>query len=355
MSLPTVTLIVTQRERFSLTKLSLDSILADYSSYPFQMIYVDGNSPQPVYQYLQEQARQHEFITLIRQERYLKSNEARNLALPLSEKTDYVVFIDNDVIVESGWLKPLVECAEQEQAVVVSPLVFQGDPQEREIHVFGIDARFEKLPSGKNSFTQKHLLRGTKLRDLPQELHRSPANAVDIHCLLVRYSILKSIVLDEVFNNQDNVDLSLQVRALEGKLFLEPSSVVTFPDPQLVAGFDRDDLPFYRFRWSEQSTQEILAYTREKWNVAKNDRSEWGRWKWTIRYRQVPAKWATSKGSLSWLLLRIAQTRWCPSQLRVVIEDLVLKSTFPKDGIPVKLPPVSQPAYSLTNERYRHS
>lgn len=347
MSLPTVTLVVTQRERFSLTKLSLDSILADYSSYPFQMIYVDGNGPPQVYQYLQDQASKHEFIKLIRQDRYLKSNEARNLALPLSEPTDYIVFIDNDVIVERGWLKPLVECAEEEQAAVVSPLIFQGDPQEQEIHVFGIDASFEKQPSGKNSFTQRHLLRGTKLRDLPQELHRCPANAVDIHCLLVRYSVMESIVLDEVFNNQDNVDLSLQVRALGRKILLEPSSVVTFPDPQLVAGFDRDDLPFYIFRWSEQSTKEILAYTREKWNVAKNDRSEWGRWKWTIKYRQVPARWVTSKGSLYWLLLRIAQTQWCPSRLRILIEDLVLKLTFPENGIPVKLSQVSQPAYSM--------
>lgn len=341
MSLPTVTLVVTQRERFSLTKLSLDSILADYSSYPFQLIYVDGNSPKHVYQYLQEQASKHEFIKLIRQHHYLKSNEARNLALPLIETTDYIVFIDNDVIVEPGWLKPLVECAEEEQAAIVSPLIFQGDPQEKEIHVFGIDVSLTQQKNGKNSFNQKHLMRDIKLHDLEQELRRSPANAADIHCLLVHYSLVKSIVLDEVFNNQDNVDISLQATALGEKIFLEPSSVVTFPDPQLVAGFEQDDLPFYIFRWSEKSTHEIIAYTRKKWNIAKNDPSEWGRWKWVIKYRQVPAKWVTSKGSLYWLLLKIAQSRLCPSRLRVIIEYLVLKLTFPKHGIPPKLSQVS--------------
>lgn len=337
MPLPTVTLVVTQRERFSLTELSLNSILADYCSYPFQLIYVDGNSPPDIYQYLQQQAHKHQFIQLIRQERYLKSNEARNLALPMIETTDYIVFIDNDVIVEQGWLKPLVECAEQEQAAVVSPLIFQGDPQEKEIHVFGIDLKIEPQKSGKNSFDQKHLLRGTKLCDLPQKLYRSSVNAVDIHCLLIRYSVMKSIVLDEIFNNQDNVDLSLQITALGEKIFIEPSSVITFPDPQLIAGFEQADIPFYIFRWSEKSMHNIISHTQKKWNIAKNDPSEWGRWKWVMKYRQLPIRLATSEGSFYRKVLRITQIRLCPSQLRTLIEYIVLKLTFPKQGIPAKL------------------
>ena len=69
MKQPSVTIIVTQRERFCLTKLSLESILAD-DSYPFELIYVDCNSPSQVKEYLQEQVEKHQFMRLIRYEKY---------------------------------------------------------------------------------------------------------------------------------------------------------------------------------------------------------------------------------------------------------------------------------------------
>lgn len=339
---PTVTLIVTQRERFSFTKIALDSVLADYSSYPFQLIYVDGNSPLHVYQYLQKQASKHEFMTLLRQEKYLRANEARNLGLQKIKTTDYVVFLENDVIVEPGWLKPLVECAEEEQVAIVSPLIFQGDPQEKEIHVFGIEVKFDKTENGKHSFKQKHLLRGKKMRDLHQELRRSSVDAVDIHCLLVRHSLMKSVVLDEVFDNMEgNVDLSLQTTAIGEKILVEPSSTVTFLDPQLIAGFDQDDIPFYLFRWSEKSVRAIVAHTKQKWNLDGNDPSVWGRWWWVMQYRQLPARLATSEGGLCKKLLQISQRHWCPSQLRTLLEHLVLKLAFPRLGIATSLRQVS--------------
>ena len=118
---PNVTIILTQRERFSLTQPSLESILADYDAYPFQLIYVDGNSPSHIASYLQATAECYPFMTLIRQEQYLRSNVARNQALPLATDADYIAFLDNDDIVEPGWLEKLVACAEEEKAGIVTP------------------------------------------------------------------------------------------------------------------------------------------------------------------------------------------------------------------------------------------
>ncbi|MFN2459727.1 MAG: hypothetical protein ABR591_03405 [Candidatus Velthaea sp.] len=58
---PDVTILIVPRERFSKTRRALESIYA-HTRMPFAPVY-DGNS-------------------LIRRERYLASNEARNLALP---------------------------------------------------------------------------------------------------------------------------------------------------------------------------------------------------------------------------------------------------------------------------------
>ena len=293
MLLPKIALIVTQRERFCLTKLSLDSILADLS-YPFELIYVDGGSPPDVYQYLQEQADKHEFMMLIRQENYLRQNVAKNLALPLAQAADYLVFIDNDIIVETGWLKPIVDCAEQEQASIVAPLILEGNPKlpEKQVHIAGVNFKFEQQESGQRWLKLQHLMHHVKLEN--QELHRSAVDAVEFHCTLIRRSLLDKVVLDEAFDNlESHLDLCMEAQKLGEKVFVEPSSRVTFLDPRIIDGFDWHDIQFYLFRWSNKIVIDTLNHAINKWDVDPNDPYWRGLYKWVIEYRgQVTGSWS---------------------------------------------------------------
>ncbi len=340
MSQPRITLIVTQRERFSLTQLSLESIFNDYDSYPFQLIYVDGNSPPHIAQYLRQQAVTHHAMTLIRLERYLRSNEARNIALPHAVDADYVVFIDNDDIVEPAWLKLLVECAVEENAAIVTPLILQGIPNDPniEVHVAGIKTTFRQRPGGRQWFEQKQLLYAHKLHDVAHTIKRSAVDSVEFHCILVRRSLLDKVVLDEVFDSlASHTDLCLQAEALGEKIFIEPRAQVIFLNPRQIPQFDPDDLPFYRFKWSEQSVRDVFRKTVKKWHLAHDDPSFWSIWKWVIQNRQLPAKGSTSDGSFYRRILEFCQVRWCPSWLRMGLETWVLRMTFPKTGIPSNL------------------
>ncbi|NER24062.1 MAG: glycosyltransferase family 2 protein [Symploca sp. SIO1B1] len=340
MSTPKVTLIVTQRERFSLTKPSLESILSDYASYPFDLIYVDGNSPAPVQQYLQQQAQTHEFITLIRRDRYLRSNVARNIALPQVQDADYIVFLDNDVIIEPGWLKHLVNCAEEEQAGIIVPLILQGQPgsPEIEVHVAGIKTIWRQRRFGKKWFEQKQLLYGKQLREVESDLHRTPVDSVEFHCLMARHSLMQAVVLDEVFDSlASHTDLCLQATDLGEKIFLEPSSRVTFLNPRQITLFTETDIPFYLFKWSEKSIADVFSRTYRKWKIAKDDPSIWSIWKWVIQNRQLPFKWSTEEGSRERKILEFCQRRWCPGWLRTLLEYIVFKQAFPKSGIPSNL------------------
>ncbi|MGJ3247642.1 MAG: glycosyltransferase family 2 protein [Elainellaceae cyanobacterium] len=351
MSQPRVTLIVTQRERFSLTKPSLESILADYAAYPFDLIYVDGNSPPHIAEYLREQSRHYNFITLIHRDRFLRSNEARNIALPYATNTDYVVFLDNDDIVEPGWLQPLVECAEEEHAGIVTPLILQGQPNDPniEVHVAGIKTTFRTKKSGKQWFEQKQMLYARKLLDVESDLCRTPVDSVEFHCILARRSLLDAVTLDEVFDSlASHTDLCLQAKALGETIFLEPRSRVIFLNPRQITQFERDDLPFYRFKWSESSVRAVFRKTVKKWNLAKNDPSFWSIWKWVIQNRQLPAKWSTAEGSFYRAILKFCQNRWCPSWLRMALEEGVLYLTFPKVGIPSNL---ADPATPTSREQ----
>lgn len=89
-----VTIVVVPRERFSYTQQSLSSIYQN-TQLSFELVYVDGNSPALVKEYLTTQAQQRGF-ELIRTDYYLYPNQARNMGLS-KVKTKYVVFADNDI------------------------------------------------------------------------------------------------------------------------------------------------------------------------------------------------------------------------------------------------------------------
>lgn len=261
MALPRVTVIVTQREQFTLSVSALDNLLAD-QSYPFDLIYVDGNSPAEVYEALQERTRQHPFMQLIRRDHFLPSNEARNLALTyLKQPTDYVVIKDNTVFVEPGWLKALVECAEEEGVAVVSPLIMQGDPwaEDKEIHFMASKLEVTSHPGGRIGLTQVAVEHGTALSQLHYEPKRGPVTILEPHCILLRTSLLDSFQFEPFMDDlTTHIDLTLQVSKLNQQIFVEPQARVTYPDLTKVWRLTWQDLQFYRFAWQEKTINEAL-------------------------------------------------------------------------------------------------
>lgn len=137
MDAPRVTIVIVPRDHFSDTRESLESIFA-HTDMPFKLIHVDGGSPRQVKQYIQSKARLKNF-NVIRIEHYLSPNHARNIGL-----RELVVFMDNDAVVAPGWLQPLVECADETGAVVVSPLNCEGKPLHQTIHFAGGEATIQQ-------------------------------------------------------------------------------------------------------------------------------------------------------------------------------------------------------------------
>ena len=339
MSQPKVTIVITQRERFCFTQVSLESILAD-DSYPFDLIYVDGGSPTVIQEYLTRKASEDERITLIRRDHYLKTNEARNLALPLTKDSDYVAFVDNDVIVEPGWLKLLVNCGEKEQASLVAPLIFEGNPQlpeaEKLVHIAGAMLQYKQQDSGQAILNIYHKMHHVKLGT--QKLERTWVDSIEFHANLVRRSLLDKVILEPDCDSlNSHVDLCLQAKMLGEKAILEPQARVTFINPLLVSGFDQDDVRLHFFRWGEQNLQNALDKMERKWKLDPKHPFLWEFHRWAILNRQLPLKWATKEGSFTRNLLKVCKLKSCPSWLRSAIESFVFKMTFPKTGVPCNL------------------
>ncbi len=268
-SKPEVTIIVAPRERFSYTRESLESIY-EHTQVPFKLIYVDGGSPAHIKNYLENQATEKQF-EVIRTEHYLSPNHARNLGLRQVD-TKYVVFIDNDVVVTPGWLKAAVDCAEETDAVVVSPLVCQYLPLHEEVHCAGGESGIKVEKS--NNTTRRRMIekifkQGRKVADVLPNSQRQETGLAEFHCMLVRRSIFDRIgLLDEgLLNTKEHVDLCILVAEAGGKIYLEPDSLVTYvPGPPL----EWSDVGYYMLRWSDGWEMASLKRLREKWNLTED-------------------------------------------------------------------------------------
>lgn len=263
-TIPQVTLVVVPRERFSYTQASLESIYQN-TKVPFNLVYIDGNSPPKVQKYLESQATDKRF-QLLRLNHYLSPNFSRNLGLK-EVNTPYVVFIDNDVIVSPGWLQSLIDCAETQRAAVVGPLVCEQEPVHQHIHCAGGESHIFKDARGRRILREKMYRQGQQLTEVQTQLQPTKTELIEFHCMLVRTDIFKTLSeFDEkMLNTKEHLDFCMAVMALGEDIYFEPRAVVTYVPGSLST---RQDLHFYMLRWSDHWTRSSLQRLQEKWEIA---------------------------------------------------------------------------------------
>ncbi len=261
-----VTIAVVPRERFSLTKRSLEGILA-HRDPATDLVYIDGGSPPLVRQYLEQQAAR-QGLQLFSTEKYVAPNVARNLAVA-QVRTKYVAFVDNDVLVSPGWLERLVDCAESTGAWIVAPVCCQGEPAATRIRTTGGSAPIV-VSGGRRAFRERHRHRGRLLAQIAPTLARQPVGQVELHAALVRMDALARLgPLDERLTSAaEHTDLCLLTRQHGGEVYLEPGAVVTYLPPP---PFEPFDLPYFQLRWSDAWNRATIARFRAKWLLPSDD------------------------------------------------------------------------------------
>ena len=263
---PQITIVVSPRERFSYTRESLESIY-EHTKLPFKLVYVDGNSPADVRQYLEAKSQEKGFKLLLT-DYYLFPNRARNLGLAQVD-TKYVVFVDNDVIVSPNWLETLINCAEETEATVVGPLMCHEQPVHEVIHFAGGESHIICDAKGRRRLREKMYKQGKLVANVRPQLKRTQTELAEFHCVLVRTEIFQRIgPLDEtMLNTKEHLDFCMNVVKAGGTVYFEPDSLVTYvPGPPLKW----TDLHFYMLRWSDAWELASLRHLREKWDLAED-------------------------------------------------------------------------------------
>lgn len=267
------TVIVTQRERFGMTEESIESLYAHTSG--AEVICVDGNSPPRIRDILARESTARGF-TLIREERFLTPNQARNLGIRAAT-TEYVVFADNDVLYTDGWLDRLIECADETGAEVVAPLTCQGLPAHTEIHHAGGDYApggdmagfFEHDPAVGRPFDEVMHGHAEKVAAWGGKLARQETGMCEFHCVLARRDVFERIgPLDEgMLSTKEHIDFSMSVKAAGGRVMFEPASVVTYVFPCRARPLNTEDWAFFALRWSDAYGRRSLEHFIAKWGL----------------------------------------------------------------------------------------
>ncbi len=266
-----VTIVMTIRERYSLTIQTLKSILSNTPPI-FRLIFVDCHSPVWIREQLETLARQYG-MELVCTEEFLWPNQARIKVLDRIS-SEYTVFIDNDVQVEPGWLEKLVACADETGAGIVGPLYLWGDGKSTPtIHMAG--GRLIIYPDvGSDGLVmdEEHQLVNCRLEDVHGQLFRKPSDFAEYHCMLVRTRLLQEhgLLDDEICCVHEHIDAALAAKRLGYSTYIEPASRVNFLQ---FADFLLGDIPLLRLRWSREASEQSIRHFANKWGVCDDRRS----------------------------------------------------------------------------------
>lgn len=284
------TVVVAPREQFRVTRPSLESIFA-HTEVPYKLVYVDGGSPAPVRRYLVRRAQQRGF-TLLRTEHHLSPMEARALALPHVD-TEYVCFVDNDVIVTRGWLDRLVRCADETEAGAVGPLYLNDDPSRGYIHMAGGEAHIVE-ERGRRAFFEEHRFPRRLVTEVRAHLRREPTELVEFHCKLLRREVFDKFghQHSRYLSCTESLDLCLRLRQAGYPVMFEPAAVVSNLSPPPFAW---SDLPFYLLRWSDEWNRISLQAFREHWDLPADDWWVGDHYRWLTRHRRVAREWVAQR------------------------------------------------------------
>jgi Glycosyltransferase like family 2 len=266
-TLARVTIVMTARERLASTMASIESI-ERHTELPHRFIFAGNQVPAE----LDTWARPLDGrLEIVRFDAALWPNQIRKRIAP-AIATDYVVFIDNDVLVRPGWLERVVACADQTGAGIVCPLYLIGaDATATQIHMAG--GRLNPIQEAGGIVLQEaHHLMERERSEVAAELKREPCDFAEFHCMLMRSDLAKNPAMfdDTIICVHEHIDAALTAKKLGYTVIFEPSSEVTYVGK---APYRLSDLEFFRARWATAAAESSLKGFAAKWSVIDEERS----------------------------------------------------------------------------------
>lgn len=260
----TVTIGFFPREQFSLAAESLERIFK-YTRIAFNLIVVDCNTPKVYWQQMEQVLEGCSNVKVIHKDCYLQPNQLRNLVIQ-EANSDFLCFVENDVLVEEGWLSYLITACEEQPADVAVPRIIEGPLGATNVHW---DPNQGQVRSAQTAAGVKwELLSATGDQQLDKGTHRRMIElAGEAHCRLYRRSVFDKVTpFDEEVIFLDHLDSSLALYNAKVPVVFEPKSIVHFWHPYPPRP---DELDYFFMRWDLEQSAKSLERIQKKWNLVQ--------------------------------------------------------------------------------------
>jgi GT2 family glycosyltransferase len=270
-AVPTATVVVVSRDRWSLAPATLDRLLSR-TDRRHPVVLVDGRAPRRVAAAFDRTVKSGR-VQVVRRNRFLASNEARNLGAD-GARTEWVAFVENDTELSDGWLDTLLASGEALEAASVYPAYLEPGPYGPTVHGIGADLDVGGPAGARYLREQQHHSRRL-WREVGAEVVAVKRVQSEPHALVIRRELLERMGgLDEgLLSWFDHTDLALHHERLGAAAWFVPEVTCVYLTPPPVS---LTDLPSFLLRWSEDWYQRSLEHLCAVWGLDRHDR-EWNK------------------------------------------------------------------------------
>ena len=251
------------RERFSSAAESLESILT-HTDTPYEMLIVDCATPPEVWAEIEALIEGRDNIRVLRTDHVLLPNEAKNLVIR-ETKTEYLCLIENDNLVEPGWLDKFLKACEEMPADVAVPLLMENRPGSTKVH---FDTALGSIEVVQTDEGEKLHVKPRKHTGELAKKGRQYQEFMEVHCLFFRTSVFEKIGgFDEEVNMSEEVDLSIALQQAGVPCVFEPACVIHYILPEYP--LPESDLPFYMNKWDLDRARKSIETIQNRWKLTR--------------------------------------------------------------------------------------
>ncbi len=250
----TTSIIIPVFNHLDLNRQCLESIYNNTELTGVEIIVVDNGSTDGSSDYLRREEKERR-VRLVANTSHLGFAKACNQGARAA-RGDYLIFLNNDTIVTSGWLQGLSKVLEKDEriGIVGAKLLYPDKTIQHAGVAFDDHKRVGHIYRG---FHESH----------PAVNKGREFQVVTAACMMIRKSVFFAAGgFDEHYQNGfEDVDLCFQVRSLGHKVFYTPECVVYHLESKTPGRHakERENSLYFQSRWQEQVQSDWLTYHEE--------------------------------------------------------------------------------------------
>lgn len=285
---PLATVVVVARDRWAQAPATLDLLLARTDP-RHDVVVVDARAPRRVAAAFDRSAASGR-VRVVRRGRFLAANEARNLGAD-GARTEWIAFVENDVVLSDGWLDTLVAAGESHGAASAYPVYLCDSRDGERVHGLGADLDLGETQGVRYIRERQHDL-NRLWRDVAADVEPVERVQSEFHAVVVRRELLERMNgLDEgLLSWFDHTDFALHHQRLGASAWLVPEVTCRYLAPPPVSV---TDVPSFLLRWSGDWYERSLDRLCSAWDLDRHD-TEWvmhARYRTAVR-RSVLTRWS---------------------------------------------------------------